>query len=143
MTKREFQAAEYVAEQAAMPVEPTEIEWSTETEIELLKARKDELRTLANHVDDIFAFFDKNSIHMENQYDGDGLDELADELRDHAYDIESEIEDLEDSLEMDSDESPVSLPQWMEAYESEYAAGKTRITRDEAEDRYYKEHGRE
>ena len=44
-------------------------------------------------------------------------------------------------IEKDAEESPPSLAQWMEDYEDAVESGQSRISREEAEKRYYKRFG--
>ena len=44
-------------------------------------------------------------------------------------------------IEKDAEESPQSLAQWMEDYDDAVESGQSRISREEAEKRYYKRFG--
>lgn len=44
-------------------------------------------------------------------------------------------------IEKDAEESPPSLAQWMEDYDDAVESGQSRISREEAEKRYYKRFG--
>ena len=53
----------------------------------------------------------------------------------------SEMKIVRTELIKPKEESPPSLAQWMEDYEDAVESGQSRISRDEAEKRYYKRFG--
>jgi len=70
-----------------------------EEELEHLKKRKKELKTIECNLRDIADWFEKNEIVMESKVDFEDLEEAISEIQNTQYSIDDEIETLVDEIQ--------------------------------------------
>ena len=76
-------------------------------EIEHLKKRRAELKTISCNLQDIFDWFDKNENDLESITDFRDLEEAIDYIDGVIYDIDGELEDMiaeDEEAEADEDD---------------------------------------
>lgn len=80
-----------------------------EEELEHLKKRKQELKTIECNLRDIADWFEKNEISMESKVDFEDLEEAISEIQNTQYSIDDEIETLIDVMK-DEDIGNITFP---------------------------------
>lgn len=70
------------------------MEMTLQQEIEHLKKRRDELKTIVCNLQDIYDWFDKHEIQLESTIDFESMPKAIDEIQNLVYDLDGELEDL-------------------------------------------------
>jgi hypothetical protein len=71
-----------------------ELEMTRQDEIEHLKKRRAELKTISCNLQDIFSWFEKHENYLESSVYYRDLEQAIGDIDDVIYDIDGELEDM-------------------------------------------------